>query len=105
ASLLEGRTPPEHRREERLSPWESDHGEGRGREDPKRDLLVASPRKQHAAREAHLLHEGRRPDLRGRVLQAVSVRHVHPLSFFPASELIDRPISFTMSIFHCCRPT
>src|SRR5947209_736903 len=85
ASLPEGRAPPGHRREEGLSPRKSDHGEGRGREDPKRDLLVASPRNRNAAREAHLLHEGRGPDLRGRVLQAVDVRHVHALSLFAAS--------------------
>src|SRR5204862_8195617 len=47
--------------------------------------LVASPRNRDAAREAHLLHEGRGPDLRGRVLQAVDVRHVHALSLFAAS--------------------
>src|SRR6267378_1254581 len=85
ASLPEGRTPSGHRREEGLSPRKSDHGDGRGREDPKRDLLVASPRNRDAAREAHLLHEGRGPDLRGRVLQAVDVRHVHALSLFAAS--------------------
>ena len=73
--------------EEGLSPRKSDHGDGRGREDPKRDLLVASPRNRDAAREAHVLHEGRGPDLRGRVLQAVGVRHVHALSLFAASNL------------------
>src|SRR5205085_1258842 len=76
ASLPEGRAPPEHRRQEGFSPRKSDHGEGRRREDPKRDLLVASPGNRDAAREAHLLHEGRRPDLRGRVLQAVGVSGV-----------------------------
>src|SRR6266480_2286171 len=68
-----------------LSPRKSDYGDGRGREDPKRDLLGASPRNRDAAREAHLLHEGGGPDLRGRVLQAVDVRHVHALSLFAAS--------------------
>src|SRR5438874_11172240 len=85
ASVPERRAPPEHRREEEFSPRKSDHGEGRGREDPKRDLLVASPRNRDAAREAHLLHEGRGPDLRGRVLQAVDVRYVHALGLFAAS--------------------
>src|SRR5438105_1616005 len=85
ASLPEGRAPPGHRGEEGLSPRKSDYGDGRGREDPKRDLLVASPRNRDAAREAHLLHEGGGPDLRGRVLQAVDVRHVHALSLFAAS--------------------
>jgi hypothetical protein len=47
--------------------------------------MVASPRNRDAAREAHLLHEGGGPDLRGRVLQAVNVRHVHALSLFAAS--------------------
>src|SRR5216110_1787093 len=91
ASLPERRAPPEHRREEGLSPRKSDHGEGRGREDPKRDLLVASPGNQDAAREAHLLHEGRGPDLRGRILQAVGVRDVHALGFFAASVIIPTP--------------
>ena len=58
--------------QEGLSPRKSDHGDGRGREDPKRDLLVASPRHRDAAREAHVLHEGRGPDLRGRVLQGMT---------------------------------
>ena len=35
-------------------------------------LLVASPRLRQAAREAHLLHEGRRSKLRGRLLQGIS---------------------------------
>ena len=82
---MKGRPPPGHRREEGLSPRKSDHEDGRGREDPKRDLLVASPRNRDAAREAHVLHEGRGPDLRGRVLQAVGVRHVHALRLFAAS--------------------
>src|SRR5947207_6563037 len=76
ASLPERRAAPEHRREEGFSPRKSDHGEGRGREDPKRDLLVASTGNQHAAREAHLLHQGRGPDLRSRILQAVGVSDV-----------------------------
>src|SRR5207248_7683060 len=71
ASLPEGRAPPEHRWEEGLPSRKSDHGEGRGRENPKRDLLVASPGNQGAARETYLLHVGRGPNLRGRVLQAV----------------------------------
>src|SRR5438874_4021779 len=91
ASLPERRAPPEHRREEGLSPRKSDHGEGRGREDPKRDLLVASPGNQDAAREAHLLHEGRGPDLRSRILQAVGVSDVHALGFFAGSDLAPYP--------------
>src|SRR5205814_6161792 len=38
----------------------------------------ASTGNQHAAREAHLLHESRGPDLRGRILQAVGVSDSKP---------------------------
>ena len=51
-----------------------DHAERHRRNDKRDHLLVAAPWLRQAAREDHLLHEGRRPDLRCRLLQAITCR-------------------------------